>query len=287
MRAGAAERTVDWLSGVVDLVREPSSTIPVRALLELLGQTFRYTAASWNWRECDGSFGMIMEPVDSLLAERDTLEQWLSGELLDCHALMAWFALTNDPSPYTTARVPTAVVPRRRRILVERPLMRLEMEHQLSIVYRLDGHQQYAFALARGIRDFDDDDLVVAGYIQRSLRSLDQQCAALRKLTEGSGSLEVGSDLGLSGRELAVLQLVSDGHTTRMIGRRLGCAPRTVEKHLERSYRKLGVRDRLNAVRVARMAGVLGMISPPRDRVGPLEPGEFRGPTERSLRLDT
>ena len=132
----------------------------------------------------------------------------------------------------------------------------------------------------------DDDDLEVAGYVQRSLRSLDQQCTTLHNLTQEDGSLEMGSDLGLSGRELAVLQLVSDGHTTRMIGRLLGCAPRTVEKHLERSYRKLAVRDRLNAVRVARMAGVLGVAPPPQDHLlAPPGPGEFRGPSERPLHL--
>lgn len=101
----AAKRTVDWLCGIVDLMREPSNSMPVRPVLDLLGQAFSHTSRSWNWRESDGTFGMIMEPVDALLAERDTLE------------------------------------------------------HQLSIIYRLSGHMQYAFVIARGTQDFDDDDL--------------------------------------------------------------------------------------------------------------------------------
>jgi DNA-binding CsgD family transcriptional regulator len=288
MRDSVSARTVHWLCSVVDLMREPMAAMPVRPLLGLLAETFDHTAVSSNWTEYDGTFGMIMEPAEALLAEQGTLEQWLSGELLDCHALMAWYALTRDPLPYTTSRVPTAVVPKRRRILVERPLIRLEMEHQLSILYRLDGIMQYAYVVARGKRDFNDDDLEVARYVQRSTSSLDAQCAALRRLTTSAGSLDAGSDLGLTGRELAVLQLVADGHPTRVIGRLLGCEARTVEKHLERIFRKLGVRDRLNAIRVTQLAGVLGQGGHPRDHPrAPLSPGEFRGPVAASTLLAT
>ena len=95
----------------------------------------------------------------------------------------------------------------------------------------------------------------------------------------GAGSLSIGTILGLSGRELAVLSLVADGHATRVISQRLGCSPRTVEKHLERCFRKLGVRDRLNAVRVARLTGVLVTIpAPGQHRAGELVPGEYLGP---------
>ncbi len=132
------------------------------------------------------------------------------------------------------------------------------LDHQLTIVYRKTEQTKHAFVVTRTGTDFDDVDLEVARHVQQSAYALDQHCATLLRLTEGAGSLSAGSELGLSARELAVLQLVADGHTTRVIGRLLGCTPRTVEKHLENSFRKLGVRDRLNAVRVARLAGVLG-----------------------------
>ena len=54
-----------------------------------------------------------------------------------------------------------------------------------------------------------------------------------------------------------VLALVAAGHSNRAIARRLGCAPRTVEKRLEKIFRKLGVRDRLNAVRIAQAWGLV------------------------------
>src|SRR3954454_5643251 len=49
----------------------------------------------------------------------------------------------------------------------------------------------------------------------------------------------------LTGRELAVLGLLGDGLTAAVIGRRLGISTRTVHKHLEHVYSKLGTGDRL------------------------------------------
>lgn len=64
-------------------------------------------------------------------------------------------------------------------------------------------------------------------------------------------------DLGLSERETQVLRLLSMGLLATSIASRLELSPRTVHKHLGNIYRKLGVHDRLVAVRIARNAGVL------------------------------
>jgi len=58
-------------------------------------------------------------------------------------------------------------------------------------------------------------------------------------------------------RELLILDLGSRGLTSAAIARRLDTSPRTVHKHLENLYRKLGVSDRASAVRVAVAAGYL------------------------------
>ena len=122
------------------------------------------------------------------------------------------------------------------------------LEQQIAISYRLSGASHQAFVLGRARTDFDDDDLIVARYVQRALIGLDRQMSIMRQL---SGSQGVVVDLGLTARETSVLALLAAGYPNRVIARRLGCAPRTVEKQLERIFRKLGVRDKLNAVRVA------------------------------------
>jgi DNA-binding CsgD family transcriptional regulator len=59
----------------------------------------------------------------------------------------------------------------------------------------------------------------------------------------GEGSLDV-----LSPRELEVLRLLADGMRSSEIAEALGIAVPTVKCHLTRTYRKLGVRNRVGAV---------------------------------------
>lgn len=57
--------------------------------------------------------------------------------------------------------------------------------------------------------------------------------------------------LSLSKRESEVLAWIGQGKTNEEIGHILGCSPRTVQKHLERIYIKLGVENRTAAAMVA------------------------------------
>lgn len=57
--------------------------------------------------------------------------------------------------------------------------------------------------------------------------------------------------LGISNRESEVLTLVASGEANAAIASRLAITERTVKKHLERIYEKLGVRSRTQAVAVA------------------------------------
>ena len=61
----------------------------------------------------------------------------------------------------------------------------------------------------------------------------------------------------LTRRELAVLHLLVEGCTAVAMAHRLGISVRTVQKHLEHVYRKLGVGDRLSAVLTAQRVGLL------------------------------
>jgi DNA-binding CsgD family transcriptional regulator len=53
--------------------------------------------------------------------------------------------------------------------------------------------------------------------------------------------------LGLTDREVEVLTWVADGKTNAEIGLILGTSPRTVQKHLEHVFEKLGVDTRTAA----------------------------------------
>jgi DNA-binding NarL/FixJ family response regulator len=85
--------------------------------------------------------------------------------------------------------------------------------------------------------------------------------AAVMALGRFAQQAREGSEVqaALTPRELEILVMVSQGFTMRQVGRRLDISPRTVETHVAKLYRKLGVRTRVQAV--AR-AAQLGLIEP-------------------------
>ena len=76
----------------------------------------------------------------------------------------------------------------------------------------------------------------------------------LLRLTRETGSdspAEFSKELGLTSREGEVLSWLSKGKTNRDIAQILELSPRTVDKHLEQIYAKLGVENRTAAAAVA------------------------------------
>jgi DNA-binding NarL/FixJ family response regulator len=70
-------------------------------------------------------------------------------------------------------------------------------------------------------------------------------------LTEEQAQQELAQRYQLTSREVEVLHWVACGKTNRDIGDILGLSPRTVNKHLEHVYVKLGVETRTAAAAVA------------------------------------
>jgi DNA-binding NarL/FixJ family response regulator len=76
----------------------------------------------------------------------------------------------------------------------------------------------------------------------------------LLRLAKESGTsmhAEFSSELGLTSREGEVLSWLAKGKTNRDIAQILGLSPRTVDKHLEQIYAKLGVENRTAAAAIA------------------------------------
>jgi DNA-binding NarL/FixJ family response regulator len=66
-----------------------------------------------------------------------------------------------------------------------------------------------------------------------------------------------GAPEGLTAREREVLGHAARGLTVRQMARRLHLSPRTVETHLARAYRRLGVRNRVQALARASDLGLI------------------------------
>ena len=58
--------------------------------------------------------------------------------------------------------------------------------------------------------------------------------------------------LGISARELEVLEALADGQSNKEIGRTLGISPNTVKTHIAKLYAKLRVNGRIRAIEEAR-----------------------------------
>jgi DNA-binding NarL/FixJ family response regulator len=79
----------------------------------------------------------------------------------------------------------------------------------------------------------------------------DELLLRLARDTSGDVPPEFSSELGLTTREGEVLSWLSKGKTNRDIAQILGLSPRTVDKHLEQIYSKLGVENRTAAAAIA------------------------------------
>jgi DNA-binding response OmpR family regulator/DNA-binding CsgD family transcriptional regulator len=77
----------------------------------------------------------------------------------------------------------------------------------------------------------------------------------LAKDSSTNTSAQFSSELGLTTREGEVLSWLAKGKTNRDIAQILGLSPRTVDKHLEQIYAKLGVENRTAAAAIATSTG--------------------------------
>jgi DNA-binding CsgD family transcriptional regulator len=124
--------------------------------------------------------------------------------------------------------------------------------------------------IARASREFSDRHVEIAQRIHPLLAAVDAHLHHLRRWRElapgpaGAPSAEVAAaEVKLTPRELVVLTLLAEGLTAATIAQRLAISVRTMHKHRENLYRKLGTSDRLAAVLQAQRLSLL-----PRATVG-------------------
>jgi DNA-binding CsgD family transcriptional regulator len=118
----------------------------------------------------------------------------------------------------------------------------------------LDGERKLAEDAAAAVRVARD---AGAGWLQRELESLAQR--GRLSITEGAPTArDAGVErLGLTDRELAVLELVARGMTNRQIGEQLYMSQKTASVHVSRILAKLDVGSRLEAATAAQRLGIV------------------------------
>ena len=235
-------RISEWVELIVELTRCPGTMgMPREAILTELGSSFE-GLASWNEVRPDGTLVFDAPRWPQAWPGGDEYEWWRRNGP-SVHPLIGWYATGQDMAAMTLRRVPMSVVSQRARGEALERLSQFGIDEQLSIPCSGGPSGSWAFVMARTGDDFSDEDLRLARAVQPLLMLLARQV----QVQACSGR----DPLDLTAREGAVLALLCEGKTAMEIGHGLGMSVRTVDKHLERIYRKLGVHDRLAAYQVA------------------------------------
>jgi DNA-binding CsgD family transcriptional regulator len=142
------------------------------------------------------------------------------------------------------------------------------VDHQLAVTLSVPGSAAVGIAFNRAQHEFDESDRAVLAILRRPL------LAALQRVRPAPAAR---SRTGLTARERAILRQVADGQTNRAIAHALQISPRTVAKHLEHAYRKLGVCNRAAAVSATTGRGE-------RAGAGPADAGPGSAPSSRQQR---
>jgi len=117
------------------------------------------------------------------------------------------------------------------------------IRHAMALPIYVDRRLLVSFVFNRATSAFGEHELQLAETLRPHL-------ANLNRLAGGEAPAPCAT---LTAREREVLEWVAAGKTNRDIAAILGARPRTIEKHLERIYEKLGVETRTAAAARARL----------------------------------
>ncbi len=123
------------------------------------------------------------------------------------------------------------------------------IEHVTAVPIYVDQRFLVSFVLNRGAAAFTDRERAMLDIVRPHLANLYRLGSAIDRAREAPADAAADvAEVSLTPREREVLDWVAAGKTNRDIAAILGASPRTVEKHLERVYEKLGVETRTAAV---------------------------------------
>jgi DNA-binding CsgD family transcriptional regulator len=249
----------EWLDLVSSVLAAPLTALPEGRLAAALMASFEAPACAFHARPGGDAVVQRIYPAGRYSVAQEAEWMRLAIEEPYCHPLLRYYLTTGDMVPQQVADVPGVIAGPRVRAAWAEMSREHGIEHALAIPLPAGVDGPRWFVLARDTA-FPADRMLLARRVQRLIVGLDRQAAALTRWQCRAAGPEAGPvavDVRLTPRELSVLTLVADGLTAAAAARRLVVAERTVHKHLERVYAKLGVSDRVSAVLRAQRLGIL------------------------------
>ena len=136
----------------------------------------------------------------------------------------------------------------------------IPVEHQIAVSLPGHGQQVIGVALNRTRGDFSGQDRALLSVLRAPLSAASLRARRRQQARQTLTAMSHGGLADLTQREIQILGLVAAGRTNVAIAHALQASPRTVAKHLEHIYRKLGVSSR--AAAVSRMTMPEGPVKP-------------------------
>lgn len=239
----------------------------VRELLSACGGEFLALKAD-NWTDREGA--VRLWATDGVADHR--LDRGLRKRISRCWPMADHYGSSADRTPRTASQI---VGDRRWQSSETAELIReaLGTDHLLGIPLPDPSRLMRGFLIYRAGAPFTDTQLDYARRMQPLLAGVDTHARLLRcrpadaaEFHPESRQVDRRPDLAegtpdpvLTPRQVSVLLLLADALTAAAIGRRLGISVRTVQKHIESIYRKLGTSDRVATVLRAQEYGLIPM----------------------------
>jgi len=250
----------DFAASLVDDLE--CAAFPAITVLDVLGP--RIDAAISNYGRMDQRVGLVDIVAPGCQENLPVIRDWVQSNPVD----NPWFLLMNHED-----RVPISgeALAGGHAAWTRDPLQQLMASvtgcDELATVPLTRGPAEVSgLSFGRRGRDFTEEELDFLASVQPLLQAVarhaDRMARWRAQLSDADRAHTACRDAGLTPRELHVLRLMADGLTATSVARRLGCSPRTAEKHVANAYRKLGVNDRVSAVLEAQRHGLLPVAAP-------------------------
>jgi DNA-binding CsgD family transcriptional regulator len=249
----------EWLDLTAEMLAAPLAALPDELIAERLVATFDARGCAVNSRPVGtGSSTLRIWPAGRFRQrEEEEIGRWAVERAPRFHPVLRYYLATGDTAACQVADVPERFAgPPGEWWELSRGY---GIQHQLALPVSFGPGGHHAYVVGRANRAFTAAEMRLARGLQRLFIGLDRQASTLARWSGGQlgGRTQAAAAAGLTPREVAVLAQVAEGRTAAAAARRLTIAERTVHKHLERVYAKLGVSDRLSAVLSARRSGLL------------------------------
>jgi DNA-binding CsgD family transcriptional regulator len=227
---------------LLDLVGEVVGLLDLDELRHgLLDATLRALPAKWSSLNDVGPDGVVA------LVKPHLDEEWFGrfAELVQENPIYQRWLRTRDGRAYRFCDVTSREELEATRLYRE-VYAPLGIHYQIALALPAPPDRMLALVMHREDRDFSDGERDFLNRARPFLIQAYRNAIAYSEIRRGSSEVLEATLVahGLTAREAEVLGLVALGGSNRDVAARLGVSDRTVQKHLQHAFRKLGVTTR-------------------------------------------